>query len=136
MTLPDSTYATKAYGRVAQETLGPRDLEASLLLKAAAQLQAVLDGWDHKPPPALSEALLYNRRLWIVFIDAVMRNDNKLPVATRQNILNLGVFVMAETFSLMTAPKHVHMTNLIRINRTIAAGLGSKVGKNQPQRAA
>jgi flagellar biosynthesis regulator FlaF len=61
-----------------------------------------------------------------------MRDDNKLPVATRQNILNLGVFVIAEAFSLMTAPKHVHVTNLILINRAIAAGLGGKVGEDQP----
>jgi flagellar biosynthesis regulator FlaF len=40
-----------------------------------------------------------------VFIDVVMRDDNKLPIAIRQNILNLGTFIMAETFSLMTAPK-------------------------------
>jgi hypothetical protein len=65
--LPDSIYAAKAYGRVAQETSGPRDFEASLLLKAATKLQAALDGWNHKSPPALSDALLYNRRLWIVF---------------------------------------------------------------------
>jgi Flagellar protein FlaF len=41
----------------------------------------------------------------IVFIDAVMRDDNQLSTATRQNVLNLGMFVMAETFSLMTVPK-------------------------------
>jgi hypothetical protein len=44
--------------------------------------------------------------------------------------------VMAETFSLMTVPKQKHLENLIRINRAIAAGLGSKNGKSQPQRAA
>jgi hypothetical protein len=51
-------------------------------------------------------------------------------------VLNLGVFVMAETFSLMTAPKPEHLANLIQINRAIAAGLGKKNGKPQPQRAA
>jgi Flagellar protein FlaF len=44
----------------------------------------------------------------------------------------LGVFVMAETFSLMTAPKQEHLANLIRINRAISAGLGSKAGKGHP----
>ena len=51
-------------------------------------------------PSALADALLCNRRLLIVFIDAVMRDDNQLSTATRQNVLNLGMFVMAETFSL------------------------------------
>jgi len=65
-----------------------------------------------------------------------MRDDNRLPIEIRQNLLNLGVFVMAETFSLMTAPKQEHLANLIRINRVISAGLGSKAGKGQPQREA
>jgi len=134
MTLP--CYATSAYARVALETMDPRELEASLLLKAAARLQAVLDEWVQKPPQALSDALLFNRRLWIIFIDAVIRDDNKLSIPVRQNILNLGIFVMAETFSLMTAPKHEHLANLIRINRDIAAGLRSNAGRGQAQRAA
>ena len=37
----------------------------------------------------------------------------------RQNVLNLGMFVMAETFSLMTVPKQKHLENLIRINCAI-----------------
>jgi flagellar biosynthesis activator protein FlaF len=106
--------ASKAYARVAQVVMDPRDLEASSVLKAAAKLQAVLEAWDQKPPSALADALLYNRRLWIVFIDAVMHDDNQLPTATRQNVLNLGMFVMAETFSLMTVPKQKHLENLIR----------------------
>lgn len=129
--------ASKAYARVAQVVMDPRDLEASLLLKAAAKLQAVLEAaWDQKPPSGLAEALLYNRRLWIVFIDAVMRDDSRLPTETRQNVLNLGMFVMAETFSLMTAPKQKHLENLIRINCAIAAGLGKKDDQSQRQQAA
>ena len=136
MSSPDTRSASKAYAQVAEAVLNPRDLEASLLLKAAAKLRAVLEAWDQKPPSGLSDALLYNRRLWIVFIDAVMRDDNRLPIATRQNLLNLGMFVMAETFSLMTTPKQDHLANLIRINRGIAAGLGNKAGKGRPQQAA
>ena len=73
-------YAAKAYAKTANETANPRDLEASLLLKAAAKLQAVHDSWRDKPI-GLSDALLFNRRLWLVFIDAVMRDDNRLPTA-------------------------------------------------------
>jgi flagellar protein FlaF len=136
MSPPDSLSASKVYARVAHAVLDPRDLEASLLLKAAAKLQAALEAWDQKLPSGLSDALLYNRRLWIVFIDAVMRDDNSLPVATRQNVLNLGIFVMTEIFSLMTAPNQRHLANLIQINRAIAAGLGSKSGKRRPHHAA
>ena len=118
-------YASKAYAKAAKETLAPRELEASLLLNAAAKLQAVHDSWRDKPS-GLSEALLYNRKLWTVFIDSVTRDDNQLPAQVRQNLTKLGAFVMGETFSLMTKPKPEHVESLIRINRGIAAGLRGK----------
>jgi flagellar biosynthesis activator protein FlaF len=122
-------YASKAYAATAKETASPRELEASLLLKAAAKLQAVHDSWKdpskHKPKD-LPEALLYNRRLWTVFIDSVISDDNQLPLLLRQNLANLGMFVMGETFSLMTNPKPSHLSSLININRGIAKGLRGK----------
>jgi flagellar biosynthesis activator protein FlaF len=118
-------HASKAYTKTTRETATPRELEASLLLKAAAKLQAVQDSWRDTPSD-LNEALLYNRRLWTVFIDAVISSDNQLPLPVRQNIANLGAFIMGETFSLMTDPKPQHLTSIININRGIAAGLRSK----------
>ncbi len=78
--------------------------------------------WQEKPT-GLDAALLYNRRLWTVFIDAVMDDNNKRPAGIRQNIANLGMFVMGETFSMMTKPQPNHLASLIKINRGIAAGL-------------
>jgi len=124
-------YASKAYARVAKETASPRDLEANLLLQAAAKLQAVHDSWDDKRK-GLDEAVLYNRRLWTVFLDAIIREDNKLPSETRQNLLNLGVFIMGETFELMTKPKPTNLQSIIKINRRLAEGLR---GKAQPSAA-
>jgi flagellar biosynthesis repressor protein FlbT len=121
----EMNYASKAYAKVAKETARPRELEANLLLKAAAQLQAVHDSWRDKPQ-GLNDALMYNRRLWTVFIDAVARPDNKLPMQVRQNIASLGMFVMGETFSLMTNPRPDHLVSLIKVNRRIATGLRSK----------
>ena len=84
-------YASKAYAQTAKETASPRELEADLLLKAAAKLQAVHETWREKPI-GLNEALVYNRRLWTIFIDSVIKDDNKLPLQVRQNIANIGVF--------------------------------------------
>jgi flagellar biosynthesis activator protein FlaF len=86
----------------------------------------VHESWREKPI-GLYEALTYNRKLWTVFIDAVTRDDNQLPVPVRQNIANLGIFVMGETFSLMTKPQPDHLVSLININRGIAEGLRDKV---------
>jgi flagellar protein FlaF len=114
--------AHRAYAAVAKETASPRELEAALLLKAASKLQSVYDRWGEKPQ-GLDEAILYNRRLWTVFLDAVFERNNPLPTLLRQNIANLGIFVMAETVSLMTNPKPDHLVPLISINRELAAGL-------------
>jgi flagellar protein FlbT len=119
-------HATKAYAKTAVETASPRELEANLLLQAAAKLQAVYDSWNDKKPPGLEDALLFNRRLWTIFLDAVTSESNKLPAKVRENIRRLGVYIMAETFSLMTKPKPQHLTSIIKINRGLAAGLRSK----------
>jgi flagellar biosynthesis repressor protein FlbT len=119
-------HASKAYAKVATETASPRDLEASLLLKAAARLQTVHDAWDDEKPDNLDDAVLYNRRLWTILMDAVMRDDNKLPKALRDNLTRLGVYIMAESFSLMTKPKPNHLKSIIKVNRSLAAGLRAR----------
>ena len=41
-------HAAQTYGAVAKQTANPREVEADLLLNAAARLQAIHDGWDAK----------------------------------------------------------------------------------------
>lgn len=118
-------YASNAYAKTAREVAGPRELEAGLLLQAAAKLQAVQDSWADQRR-GLDEALLYNRRLWTVFLDSVIRDEDRLPALLRENLKTLGAFVMCETFSLTTKPEPKHLKNLININRRIAAGLRGK----------
>lgn len=115
-------HAAQAYGKVAKQTSSPREMEAGLLLKAAARLQSVSDGWDDNRAN-VEEALLYNRKLWSIFLTSVMRQDNPLPDAVRQNVANLGVFIMSQTMSLMAEPKREKLGTLISINRELAAGL-------------
>ena len=114
--------AAQAYGKVAKETAGPRDLEASLLLRAAARLQAVRDNWEAATGD-LDDALLYNRKLWSVFLASVTRDDHPLPKELRQNIANLGIFVMNHTIALTADRRPERLGSLISINREIAAGL-------------
>ena len=118
-------YASRAYAKTAKEVAPPRELEANLLLQAAAKLQALHDSWNARTA-SLNEALLYNRRLWTVFLDAVIRSDSPLPAQLRENVKTLGAFVLCETFSMMTKPRQKHLENLININRRIAAGLRSR----------
>jgi flagellar protein FlaF len=114
--------AVQAYGKVAKQTANGRDLEASLLLKAASRLQAIHDAWDHNKSD-LHDALLYNRKLWSIFLTDVTEPDHPLPAAIRQNVANLGIFVMNQTLSLTADPRPEQLTSLININRELAAGL-------------
>lgn len=114
--------AAQAYGSVARKIASPRELEADLLLKAAARLQNVQDSWD-AARPQLNDALLYNRKLWSIFLTSMTEPDCPLPVEIRQNIANLGVFVMNHTFEVMNQPERDSLRVLININREIAAGL-------------
>ncbi len=65
-------HAAKAYGAVAQQTASPRDLEAQLLLRAASRLQTIHDDWEGQRG-ALDHALLFNRKLWTVFLTTSRR---------------------------------------------------------------
>lgn len=114
--------AAKAYGAVAHQIASTRELEANVLLSAASRLQAVRDGWDNRTDD-LNEALLYNRKLWTVFLTSVTRSDNPLPAQIRQDVANLGLFVMNQTVSLIAEPKREKLGTLININRELAAGL-------------
>jgi flagellar protein FlaF len=114
--------AAQAYGTVARKIASPRELEADLLLKAAARLQTVQDTWD-KSKPQLNDVLLYNRKLWSIFLTSMTEPDCPLPVEIRQNIANLGLFVVNHTFEVMNSPRPESLRVLININREIAAGL-------------
>jgi flagellar biosynthesis activator protein FlaF len=115
--------AAQAYSKVATQTSSPRELEADLLLKAAAQLQAVVDKWDGNKGSQYHDALTYNRRLWVILFSAVSSADNPLPVATRQNVANLGLFIFNETVELTTQANRERVAALVDINRQVAAGL-------------
>lgn len=115
-------HAAKAYGAIAQKTANPREVEADLLLDAAARLQAVRDGWDARRNE-LSAALDNNKRLWSIFMASVTNPGNPLPVAVRQNVANLGLFVQKQTLNTLANPRPESLGVLVRINRDLAAGL-------------
>jgi flagellar protein FlaF len=107
---------------VARKTASSRELEATLLLQAAARLQSVYDSWDSKKG-LLGEALLFNRKLWSVFLSEMTDQKNPMPKHVRQNVANLGLFVMNHTVAVMNDPRPERLGSLIKINRELAAGL-------------
>jgi flagellar protein FlaF len=115
-------HAAKAYGTVAKQTANPRELEADLLLDAAAKLQTIRDGWDANSAE-LNAALLYNRKLWSIFVTSVTSPENPLPITVRQNVASIGLFVFKQTMTVLADPKPDNLRSLININRELAAGL-------------
>lgn len=112
--------AAQAYSKTAKTTQSPRQLEADLLVRAAALLQSARDAW---PEGNLRDALLFNRRLWTILATSATAADNPLPQAVKQNIGNIAVFIFNQTQAMNDEPKPEKLTSLIRINREIAAGL-------------
>lgn len=120
-----SSAAAQAYARVATTTASPRDIEAQALLMAANKLQAIMTNADATFAQA-SEALMFNRKLWTIFLSEARRDDNPQPLDVRQNIANIGLFVLSQTAALQISPQRAHFKPLIEINRNIAAGLGGR----------
>ncbi|MGI9414935.1 MAG: flagellar biosynthesis regulator FlaF [Hyphomicrobiales bacterium] len=114
--------AAQAYSSTARTTIQPREREASLLIKSAAQLQQIKEHWQDDREN-LNDALQYNRKLWSVFVSSVAEPSNPLPVAIKNNIASLGVFIFRHTVSVQARPSPDKLGVLIAINRDIAAGL-------------
>lgn len=114
--------AYAAAAKTAQSVVSPRELEASLLIKAATRLQTVADDWNLRGRE-LDEALTYNRRLWTLLVSAVIAEDNPLPVGIKTNILGLANFIFNQTFKISADPQPQSLGVLVNINRDIAAGL-------------
>ena len=119
------SHAAQAYARTSQTTAPPREIEAQALLKAARQLQEVQTNWNG-PDKNMHKALLFNRRLWSIFLSAVEANDNPQPLEIRQNIANLGVFILQQTIEMQMNPDPAKLKSLIDINCNIAAGLSGR----------
>lgn len=119
-------HATQAYQTVAKRTGNPRDLEANLLSKSALNLQRIRENWE-LADTELPAALKYNRKLWNVFLNSATQEENPLPAAIRQNIANLGLFVLNHTIKLEARPEASKLEILININREVAAGLRAQM---------
>ncbi len=120
-----SNAATQAYARTARTTASPREIEAQALLKAANKLQQAMSNWDH-PDTDFAEALLFNRKLWSILLSAVTNDENPQTIEVRQNIANIGTFVMTQTAELQLNPRPEKLKPLIDINCNLAAGLSGR----------
>lgn len=119
-----SNAAAQAYARTSQTTASPREIEAQALLMAAKRLQEAQSQWHDEE--VVKNAVLFNRKLWSVFLSAALDEKNPQTHEIRQRIANLGIFVMGQTAAFQVLPSAEMLTPLIDINRNIAAGLSGR----------
>jgi flagellar protein FlaF len=120
-----SSAAAQAYTRVANVTSSPREIEAQALLMAANKLQTVMTDANASFAQT-TEALMFNRKLWTIFLSEAQRDDNPHSLEVRRNIANISIFVLSQTAALQISPQREHFKSLIEINRNIAAGLSGR----------
>jgi flagellar protein FlaF len=113
-----------AYQNVEKATLSGRELEASVLNRAAMRLTMAKQHWDSPEHDSeLDEALRYNQRLWTLFQAELSMESNPLPVEVKRNLLQLSAYIDKRTFDIMSFPERDKLDILISINKNIAAGL-------------
>src|ERR1700722_17376842 len=120
-----SSAAAQAYARVANASASPRDLEAQALLMAANKLQEVVTNAD-LPAERRTKGLMFNRKLWSLFLGEALSEESSQPLDIRQTILDISLFVLTQTLALQLSPQPEHFKSLIEINRNIAAGLSGR----------
>jgi flagellar protein FlaF len=114
----------EAYQNVEKATGSGRDIEASVLTKAALKLKECQDNWDEAlREEKLHTALQFNQRIWSIFQGELAREDNPLPENIKVNLLTLSAFIDRRIFEIMAYPAPEKLTIIIDINNNIAAGL-------------
>ncbi len=114
----------EAYRTVQKTTMSGREIEASVLTKAAQMIKECQQNWGNKDlDEKLDEALKYNQKIWSLFQAELSKDDNPLPRKLREDILSLSVFVDKRTFDIMAFPAPEKLNILVSININIAAGL-------------
>ncbi|WP_366525237.1 flagellar biosynthesis regulator FlaF [uncultured Roseibium sp.] len=115
--------AAQAYQKTSQVAMSPRELEANLLMKAAARLQLIKDEWGDSTLAEKDDALVYNRKLWSILVTSATSEESQLPQDIKNNIASLAVFVFKQTITVITTDDPEKLNSLININRAIAEGL-------------
>lgn len=118
-----------AYRNVEKATLSQRDLEATVLNKAAMQLQAIRDNWTRDDHDAeLEAALNFNQRIWSFFQAELSMEDNPMPAEIKRNLLALSLYVDRRSFEVLAYPAPEKLDVLININLNVASGLRGEGG--------
>lgn len=119
---PALVRSRNAYQTSQKITEKEEDTDAIVLMIAADKLQAVKSVPDED---IFEETLLYNQAIWTV-IQSEMTAEHPLPVELKANLINLSLFIDAQTAKAIGTRDPEALDSIININRNIAAGLMSR----------
>ncbi|WP_163434488.1 flagellar biosynthesis regulator FlaF, partial [Escherichia coli] len=74
----------------------------------------------------MSHALNFNRKPWTLLTTSATRAENPLPLEIKNNIANLGIFILNRSLEMEIEPAPEKLNVLVSINRNIAAGLSGR----------
>jgi flagellar protein FlaF len=107
--------------------LNGRELEASLLVRAARKLTRCAQLWpdrnSNEVREKLDEALFFNQKLW-TFLQVELSNpEHPMPLPLRRNLLRLSRYVDQKILSLAAGGTLQDLESISKINEDLAAGL-------------
>ena len=70
----------------------------------------------------MTEALIFLRQLWAIFMDDLQHPENELPQAIRANLLSIGIWIGKEVERIRTGNTS-DLSAVIEINEIIKRGL-------------
>ena len=114
----------KAYKKISKITDSIRETESRVLIQGAVKLKICINNWEGKGfRSQLTEALVYNNKIWTLFQSELSKEHNKQPAEIRNNLLKLSMFIKRQISAAMGNPTKSILENIIKINMLIARGL-------------
>ncbi|MBA4389331.1 MAG: flagellar biosynthesis regulator FlhF [Syntrophus sp. (in: bacteria)] len=118
-----------AYKKTIKSTTSGRDLEASVLTKAANLLKECKEQWNEEGHfRRLDEALTFNQKIWSIFQGELAREDNPMLAQLKADILKLSLIIDKRIIEVMSNPFPDKLDLIINININLAAGLRGSPG--------
>jgi flagellar biosynthesis activator protein FlaF len=122
------------YEQMQRETLEGRELEASVLFRAAQKLKKCARRWEERHTDdfqeRLTEALQYNQKLWSYLQVELANPANLLPETLRMNLLQLSKFIDKRTFALFAGSGTADdLLSIAHINEQIGGGLQAGIAQ-------
>jgi len=125
------------YEQVQREALEGRELEASVLFRAAQKLNQCAREWENghtrEFQEKLTDALQFNQKVW-TFLQVELGNPaNPLPETLRLNLLRLSKFIDKRIFTLFAGGGTADdLLSIARVNEQIGKGLEIKTSALSP----